>query len=115
MLIAPARCRQRCRVNGILVPEYGEGAHWRLGWPVVTLLRAAHRPVHRDDIFRRLHANGELQAVFPAVWAGDATSPQGFPSAEFRTCAHPARRTDRSRRDSRRSSVDASRPVGQRR
>lgn len=66
-------------MNGMPVPKHGEGAHWRLSWPVVSLLRATRGPLHRDEIIRRLQSDGELQAAFPAVWAADPTSSSGLP------------------------------------
>ncbi len=66
-------------MNGLPASTHGQGAHWRLSWPVVTLLRAAQGPLHRDEIFRRLQSNGELQSAFPAVWAAEPESSSGLP------------------------------------
>jgi hypothetical protein len=40
-------------MNGLPASTHGQGAHWRLSSPVVSLLRAAHGPLHRDEILRR--------------------------------------------------------------
>lgn len=66
-------------MNGMSASKHGQGAHWRLSWPVVCVLRSAHGPLHRDEILQRIQANGELQAEFPAVWAADPESSSGLP------------------------------------
>ena len=66
-------------MNGLPPPKHGQGAHWRLSWPLVSLLRAAHGPLHRDEIVRRLGSNANLQTVFPAVWAADPAGSSGLP------------------------------------
>lgn len=65
-------------VNALPLPKHGQGAHWRLSWPLVSLLRTARGPVHRDEIVRRLQTNAELEQAFPAVWAADAASSSGL-------------------------------------
>lgn len=57
----------------------GQGAHWRLSWPLVALLRAAGGRLHRDEIVSRLWPNQELQAAFPTVWAADPAGASGLP------------------------------------
>lgn len=45
---------------------------------LVSLLRAAGGPLHRDEIIRRMWSSLELQAAFPAVWAADPAGSSGL-------------------------------------